>query len=159
MDLSEGGKIVRGNLEAIRLAQKGSDLYGVLEKTAFFLHTMRPDKNQDDNWFDAQQAIALDMADESYLWQSGRENPAGFISEFLKRRADEISKLVRTVNRITSSRGDGTGQYVSEKPDDIWEITRAYFASTITEVYMSVSTARAGGPHRDWYEANRRLDY
>jgi len=47
-----------GNFEEIKNARPGSDLHGVLEKTAFHLSLLRPQVNNDKNWFDAQVVLA-----------------------------------------------------------------------------------------------------
>jgi len=141
------------NLEAVKLAKRGSDLYGVLEKTAFYLHTMRPDKSSDENWFNAQEAIAINMSDYSYTKQSGEENPAEFISEFLKRRANEMSGIIKRINRALPV--CRTDWHYNEKQEDIWEITQNYFAQAIAEVYISVLNEERKGYSLSWWNANK----
>lgn len=47
------------NIGTVRKAQKGSEIYGLLEKTAFLLSKKNPSKTETDNWFDAQERIAM----------------------------------------------------------------------------------------------------
>lgn len=48
----------RINLQAIQDAKPGSDLYGVLEKTAFHLCRLTNNPDNIKNWFNAQVALA-----------------------------------------------------------------------------------------------------
>ncbi|MBM3234075.1 hypothetical protein FJZ19_03185 [Candidatus Pacearchaeota archaeon] len=49
---------VSQNLEVIRQAQRGSDVFGVLEKIAWIYSTIQPAASPEQNWFSAQETLA-----------------------------------------------------------------------------------------------------
>jgi len=77
------------NLGAIQAAQKGSDLYGILEKAAFHIYLSRPKESALKNWLEANKAMAAYFT-EPYM--DLQENPE---KGYLKRRLRNIAQDIR----------------------------------------------------------------
>jgi len=132
----------QNNLREIKKAHKGSDLYGVLEKTAFHLHTLKPDERSDKNWFDAQEAMAKYMSDEPYVFEErGSECPARLITHFLKVRANELGRHIRVMSEV-----DPMFQAIEDNSENDWYFTQSQFGKIIAEYFINHRQIGFGWP-------------
>jgi len=90
-------KRVNTNLRLVEYCPKGSDVYSVVEKTAFFLHLKDTSKDPLINWRDAQRLFAQRMdsgfyANRGFDLMSGLDNVSELsqrFNEFLSRCAND----------------------------------------------------------------------
>ena len=109
------------NVQVIKESKRGSEIYGLLEKTAFLLHTKNPSASETDNWFKAQYEIAQ-------WWQSAADEDwpmLNVLPEQMRYFADDISKSVQKLSQY----------YPGIKDDWVknWDITLDLYAQAIVE--------------------------
>lgn len=88
------------NLQTIRDAKLGSDLYGVLEKTAFHLSLLRPQAKEDKNWFDAQFALAVNHTRNGRILELFKSEEYYNITGHIKRTAEGINEELRELSKF-----------------------------------------------------------